>query len=123
MEFFSGTEKWDTSADALFQRLTLAALPDYCASIDKLLSQDSEEQGVIYCLWGQFRVTRQRIRNGVRFSLPDCPHALAWTITVDESRGGLTIHCTIDKVQEEEEFVASIRQFVEDWADGLAGHP
>ena len=31
----------------------------------------------------------------------------------------MVIHCTIDKREEEEEFVESIQQFMADWAEGL----
>jgi len=68
---------------------------------------------------GAFSVRRDEIRNGVRYALLECPHALAWTVTLDEAREHVTIHCTIDKTQPDPEFAESIHGFVADWADGV----
>ncbi|MTW22217.1 diguanylate cyclase domain-containing protein [Allochromatium palmeri] len=39
-----------------------------CASIDRVLHWDeARDQGEIYCLWGQFQVRRECIRDGVRW--------------------------------------------------------
>lgn len=96
--------------------LTLERLPVFCASIDRLLEHNGES-GQIYCLWGSFKVNREPIRHGVRFSLPGCPNALAWSITTEQA--SLTIHCTINRTYHEPEFIESIDQFVDDWQAGL----
>ena len=119
MEFFAQLTNQVICVDGLAERLTISSLPVLCASIDSVLSQSSENEGEIYCLWGQFNVARERIRNGVRFTLLNCPHALAWTVTYHASTQEVVIHCTIDKREEEEEFVESIQQFMADWAEGL----
>jgi hypothetical protein len=119
MEFFAQIPTHNVSADTLSDRLRIATLPAFCASIDTVLSEISESEGEIYCLWGQFQVARQRLKKGVRFALLNCPHALAWTITCHQDGSLITVHCTIDKPQEDEDFVESIRLFVADWAAGL----
>ncbi|WP_428607986.1 hypothetical protein [Sedimenticola sp.] len=101
----------------LRELLTLEQLPQLCGSIDSLLEQQGDG-GRIYCLWGSFRVNREPIRNGVRFTLPGCPNALAWTITVEAQN--VTIHCTINRTDHDADFLASIEQFVDDWQIGLA---
>ena len=63
---------------------------------------------------------REEIRYGVRFSLLDCPHALAWTITYDEQSQNIIIHCSIDKTKPDSDFVDSIHEFVLDWSNGMA---
>jgi len=86
--------------------------------IDSIISED-HNVGEIYCLWGQFKISREEILNGVRFALLDCPHALVWTITYHQDRSMLIIHCTIDDREEGEEFIESIQEFVSDWKIGL----
>lgn len=85
MEFFEELEKNSLNIDALKDLLQISALPKHCRSIDSVLS-DERSAGEIYCVWGQFRVSREVIQNGVRFALLDCPHAFAWTITYQERR-------------------------------------
>jgi hypothetical protein len=115
MEFY---RQFKTTADAaqLQQLIILERLPELCASIDALLEQQGD-QGRIYCVWGTFTVHREEIRDGVRFTLPGCPNALAWTITT--AQGDITIHCTINRTEQDADFVATLHQFVEDWQTGL----
>ena len=119
MEFFSLAGRRPT-VTRLQQALTIARLPEFCASIDRVLS-DRGGHGEIYCLWGQFRVNREEIRDGVRFSLPDCPNALAWTVALsqDPQAAGVMIHCTINRHSHEADFVDSIAAFVDDWRAGI----
>jgi len=118
MEFFKEIEKIDITVDALKSQLQIATLPVHCKSINNIIS-DNGNYGEIYCVWGQFTVSREVIRNGVRFALLNCPHALAWTVALHTNRNTIIIHCTIDNQQENEEFVESIEQFVSDWKIGL----
>ncbi|HHO59517.1 MAG TPA: hypothetical protein ENJ64_04690 [Thiotrichales bacterium] len=103
-------------ASTLKRALRIKDLPLYCASIDTVLA-DNGDSGVIYCLWGEFRVNREEIRYGLRFSLPNCPNALAWTITANDE--SIVVHCTIDKQSHDEDFIESIRLFMQDWAQGI----
>jgi hypothetical protein len=115
MEFFRQFAA-DIDETELQQLITLERLPQLCASIDTLL-EDHGEHGRIYCVWGEFRVQREPIRNGVRLTLPGCPNALAWTITAEQQ--SVTIHCTINRNDHDADFIASIEQFVDDWQCGL----
>ena len=118
MEFFGKIETTDIDASFLKQALTISALPQYCSSIDTV-NLDHNDKGEIYCLWGQFDIKRDCLKHGIRFSLLNCPHALAWTVTHDQNRQEVIIHCTIDKQDEDKDFVESIGQFVSDWKEGL----
>jgi hypothetical protein len=120
MEFFAELEKNELDIEALRGQLQIATLPVHCESIHTVIS-DNGNKGEIYCVWGQFTVSREPIRNGVRFALLNCPHALAWTVAYHAERKMLVVHCTIDDRTEADEFVESIEQFVSDWATGL-GH-
>jgi hypothetical protein len=125
MEFFA-LARCALSEDQLRQAVTGLRLDACCASIDRVLWWE-EDRGEIYCLWGQFHVRRELIRGGLRFTLPDCPNALAWTLTMaakpdqpDVSRAaGVQIHCTINRTEHEPDFVDSIETFVDDWRVGL----
>ncbi len=120
MEFYAFADK-RIDADTLQARLDIRSLPAYCASISQLLSHDGN-RGEIYCTWGQFIVHREPIRGGVRFSLPNCPNALAWTITTGfpPAPDKIVVHCTINRGEHDPDFIASIEKFVDDWREGLS---
>ncbi|AHE98300.1 MULTISPECIES: hypothetical protein [Thioalkalivibrio] len=119
MEFFA-TARIGADAGGLEQQITIERLPDWCASIDTVLEQ-SGDSGRIYCVWGEFVVSRETIRGGVRFTLPGCPNALAWTITTDlpPDPDAVVIHCTINRREHDPDFIETIEAFVDDWRQGL----
>lgn len=118
MEFFGYIENTPFDESRLRQQVTIERLPALCDSISEATST-GDETGSIYCSWGGFEIRRELIRSGLRFSLPDCPNALAWTIVVDDDIRATVVHCTINKEQHDEDFVESIRVFVSDWVNGL----
>lgn len=118
MEFFRIIEKPQFTVSKLHDLISIGRLSELCDSIDKVLS-DRNSEGEIYCIWGQFNIRRDLLESGVRFSLLNCLHALAWTVTYDAEREVVTVHCTIDKQEHDADFVESIEQFVDDWRDGL----
>ena len=119
MEFFAQAQV-SASGAALQARIDIGSLPALCASVDRLLAQ-AGDTGTIYCVWGQFDVHREIIAGGVRFTLPECPNALAWTITTEQppDPAAVVIHCTIARTDHDPEFIETIEQFVADWAEGL----
>lgn len=119
MEFFAATTIPASVAD-LQRRLTISQLPRWCASIEKVLG-DAQSSGEIYCVWGKFHVHREELRDGVRFSLPDCPNALQWTVTTGHKPNPrhTVIHLTINRTEHDRDFIASIHKFVADWKAGL----
>jgi len=118
MEFFKEVST-STTVDQLQKMLRIGNLTELCASIDKVI-EDKIHSGTIYCLWGEFAINRELIRKGVRYSLPGCPNAMAWSITKeDDTPEQLLIHCTINKLHHELEFIESIHEFLGDWQLGL----
>ena len=119
MEFISTTILPATPAD-LQRRLTIDALPRWCASIEKILRDDSSS-GEIYSVWGVFDINREVLRNGVRFSLSSCPMALQWSVTTGHQPNPqhTVIHITINRTEQDKDFVESLRKFVDDWKAGL----
>ena len=116
MEFFEEIEHSKLTVQTLQKRLSIRSLPHYCAAIDTVI-KDNGDSGLIYCLWGEFSINREEIRDGLRFTLPNCPNALAWTITTSNDR--TVVHCTIDKRSHDADFIDSIKQFIQDWGQGL----
>ena len=118
MEFFKEVHSPSLDLYNLKNLLTINNLTKLCASINNV-TPHNENKADIYCIWGAFDVRREEIRYGVRFSLLNCPHALAWTITFHEETQNIVIHCTIDKKEQDPDFVDSIHEFVADWSDGI----
>ena len=119
MEFFSIA---DVSASVeTVQALTVEELDQYCADIDQVLSVNSENSADVYCIWGAFTVERQIINGGLRFTLPKCPNALAWTITTgfEPAPNKVVIHCTINRTDHDVDFIDSIKSFINSWKLGL----
>lgn len=120
MEFFAEISSRNVTADRIYEFITIEQLPELCASINSVVSTQSPQHGEIYCVWGLFQISREKIRKGIRIALLNCPHALAWTITVHEARNMLVVHCTIDDREADDEFALSIEGFVNDWGTGLS---
>ncbi len=118
MEFFKKVQNQNFDVKKLKKLLPINNISKLCASIDNVTVHTKNEAD-IYCIWGAFNVRREEIRYGVRFSLLNCPHALAWTITLDDVNQQIIIHCTIDKTEPDSDFAESIRVFVKDWSNGI----
>jgi len=119
MEFFA-TATVRTDVLELQRRLSISDFPRWCASVSEVFS-DEGTRGEIYCVWGRFRVHREDIRDGVRFTLPGCPNALQWTVTTGQSPepNKVVVHLTINRCEHAPDFVESNQQFVADWVSGL----
>ncbi len=119
VEFFAIADI-ETKPEVL-QELTVHKLNQYCADIDKVLHVEHDNSADIYCIWGEFTVHRQVINGGIRFTLPDCPNALAWTITTgfEPAPKKIVIHGTINRTEHDADFIESIQLFIDSWKVGL----
>lgn len=119
MEFFAVVHI-ETTPETL-QKLTVRKLNQYCSDIDKVLHIENDNSADVYCVWGEFTVHRQVINGGVRFSLPNCPNALAWTITTgfEPEPNEVVIHGTINRTEHDADFIESIQLFIQSWKVGL----
>jgi hypothetical protein len=103
--------------------IDVSNLPEWCASIEEVLSSQGS-RGEVRTAWGEATVHRELINGGVRFSCPDSPHAMQWTITVDTtSLGEVLIHLTTNRAGHEAEELQRLERFVSDWSVGLEGWP
>ena len=80
-----------------------------------LLQPISDYLAEIGSLWGEFTLTRQEIKGGLRFSLLECPNALAWTITTgyEPAPESIIVHLTINRTEKDDGFLEQIKDFLE----------
>ncbi len=118
MEFFKIVDSKISETD-IYKNLTLKNLEFFCESIFAL--ENGDEVCKTGGMWGEFTLRRDEIMGGVRFSMTDCPNALAWTITTGypPAREKLVIHLTINRQQKQDEFIQEIHEFLEDLERGL----
>lgn len=116
MEFFRSCSA-KTDAATLQQELVVPALPQFCDAIDTVTEPAGADAGVVYCLWGEFRVHRECINGGVRFTLPECPNAVTWTLTTGHAPdpAAVVLHLTINRRVHDPDFVESLVWFAEAW--------
>ncbi len=121
MEFFKIVDV-RTTDKVIQEKLTLGNLEEFCESIFPL--DDNPEVCLTGGMWGEFTVRRDPIMGGIRFSMLNCPNALAWTITTGypPAREKAVIHLTINRERKQEEFVEEIHLFLEDLANGIASY-
>ena len=118
MEYFKIVELKLTEK-LIQEKINNANLEKFCESIFPL--DDGMDVCKIGGIWGEFTLRRDEIMGGVRFSMLDCPNALAWTITTGypPARDKVVVHLTINRTQKQEEFVEEINAFLEDLENGL----
>lgn len=114
MEFFR-TINSKTDENGIKNRLDIEHL-ELMSSQLFLLEPLSDDLAKIGSLWGEFTLTRQEIKGGLRFSLLECPNALAWTITTgyDPAPESLIVHLTINRTEKDQEFLEEIKDFLDD---------
>ncbi len=119
MEFFASLPGRLTASE-LQTILGIASLPVLCRSIDSVLHCEGD-QGRIYCVWGEFDVVRTSIQGGVRFTLLNCINAVTWSLTTDlpPDPDAIVIHLSINRREQDADFVESLAQFAQDWRVGL----
>ena len=118
MEFFKIVDV-RTTEKAIQEKLTLGNLEEFCESIFPL--EDHPEVCLTGGMWGEFTVRRDEVMGGLRFSMLNCPNALAWTITTGypPAREKAVIHLTINRERKQDEFVEEIHLFMEDLGNGI----
>ena len=79
-----------------------------------LLEPKSDYLAEIGSLWGEFTLTRQEIKGGLRFSLLECPNALTWTITTgyEPAPESMVVHLTINRTEKDDGFLEEIKEIL-----------
>ncbi len=114
MEFFRivnapGTEK------KIQESLTLDNLRAMTGLFFRIGEVDGEKAD-IGGIWGEFRLSREKIRGGLRFSLLECPNALCWTITTGypPAPDAIVLHLTINRTEKDQDFIEEIEELLDD---------
>jgi hypothetical protein len=118
MEYFEEVKNSGLDVNRLKSLLTINNLHKLCAFIS--VTDDQKTTGTIYCDWGQQTLSREEVKNGVRFSSLTCPDALSWTVTLEDSGNTILVHCATNKKQHDEEYIDSILEFMRNWSTGLS---
>jgi hypothetical protein len=119
MEFFAFAKSdWDETK--LKRALSMDRLDSYCDSIENVL-QTSDDWGQYFTIWGEFKVLRIEIIGGYRFVMPNCQNGLTWSITTgyEPYPDKINIHTTINRKEQDPDFVETLIDFTNDWADSL----
>jgi len=114
MEFFR-IIKLNTTEKKIQESLRLANLEDMSNQIFNL-DEPGEQEASIGGLWGEFTLSRSKIKGGLRFALLECPNALSFTITAGypPEPESLVIHLTINRLEQKPEFIEEINEFLDD---------
>ena len=118
MEFFR-IVNIQTSENEIQKRINIETISEINPEIILLGGNNKKFQ--IGCIWGEFIIRRDDIKGGIRFSMLDCPNALAWTITsgYPPEREKIILHLTINRIQKPVEFIEEINEFLDSWVEGL----
>ncbi len=118
MEFFRIINKQVTE-QIIQDKIHPKSLDDFTESMLFIEDSNSDFQGLT--LWGEFLISYDKIKGGVRFTLKDCPNGLSWTITTGfpPERNKIVLHSTINRTQKPEEFLEEIKEFMDEWEKGI----
>lgn len=118
MEYFRIIEV-KTTEEKIQTQITPNNLEKFTESMFFLEPSDKNFIGAT--LWGEFNISYDKIRGGVRFTLLDCPNALAWTITTGypPKRDAVVLHGTINRTQKPDVFIEELQEFLDEWEAGI----
>ena len=118
MEFFKIIDKQITE-EQIQDKINPQSLEDFTESMFFLEENNGNFTGGT--LWGEFVISYDKIKGGVRFTLLDCPNALSWTITTGfpPERNKIVLHSTINRTKKPDEFIGEINDFMDEWEAGL----
>jgi hypothetical protein len=119
MEFFR-IVKVRTNEKTLQESLSMENLDSLSNQIF-IIGDQNLDIAQIGGIWGEFTLSRSKIKGGLRFALVECPNALAWTITTGypPNPDSIVIHLTINRKEKELSFIEEIEDFLEDQSESL----
>ena len=118
MEFFRIVDIQSSEAD-IREKININTISDIYPDIVVLGGDNITFQ--MGSFWGEFTLRRDEIMGGLRFSMLDCPNAIAWTITTGypPARNKIVIHLTLNRKEKPKEFIAEINELLDGWKMGL----
>ncbi len=118
MEFFRIIDKQVTE-EIIQEEIHPKSLEKFTETMVFIEDHNANFKGLT--LWGEFVISYDKIKGGVRFTLLDCPNGLSWTITTGypPERNKIILHCTINRTQKPIEFIEEMNEFMDEWVGGI----
>lgn len=123
MEFFEYADIL-TTQEAIRNKVSIDTLPFFCEEIEEVAEPEKLGKVIYFRHWGRFHLRREEVMGGVRFSVPDCPNALAWTVTTGYPPypEKIVLHATINRLEHDAEFIAATKALLATLKTGLENH-
>ncbi len=123
MEFFEFADVV-TSQEEIRAKVSVETLPDYCAEVEAVDALEELGRVIYFRQWGRFHIRQETVMGGVRFSVPDCPNALAWTVTTGYPPcfEKIVLHATINRTEHSPEFIGATQALLAAFKTGLEGN-
>lgn len=128
MEFFEFADV-ATDQETLRNTVSLDSLPVFCPEIEAVDEADAGDRVIYFRQWGRFHIRSETVMGGVRFSVPDCPNALAWTVSTGypPHPEKIVLHATINRTEHDPGFIAATKALLAAMKQGIeknfAGEP
>ena len=110
MEFFEFADVAATQ-ETIRDKVSLDNLPFFCEEIEAVAETDAVGRVIYFRHWGRFHIRSEKVMGGARFSVPDCPNALAWTVTTGypPHPEKIVLHATFNRTEHHPEFIAATK--------------
>ena len=120
MEFFEYADV-NTTQDEIRDNVSVDNLPFFCEDVEGIDTPEELGWVIYFRHWGRFHLRREEGMGGVRFWVPDCPNALAWTVTTGypPHPQKIVLHATINRTEHDQEFIEATRELLTALKNGL----
>lgn len=118
MEFFKLIQV-KTTKESIQKNINFDNINKLCESIFVIDSKN--DIATIGSIWGEFSLKKEAINGGLRFSLIECPNALAFTLTTGypPEPESIVLHLTTNRYELSTQFVEEIEALMDDWKIGI----
>jgi hypothetical protein len=120
MEFFEYADIL-TTQEEIRNKVSIDTLPFFCEEIDEVDAAEELGRVIYFRHWGRFHLRQEDVMGGVRFSVPDCPNTLAWTVTTGYPPypEKIVLHGTINRLAHDAEFIEATQALLATLKAGL----